>query len=284
MKIKISDIKINSGRRSTDQQNVEELARSIKAVGLMNPITINQNHTLIAGLHRMEAAKLLGWTEIECTVSDAEGIQAELAEIDENIVRARLSRHELGEQLLRRKELYEALHPETRQGMRNGQTSKSENFSLLGAKPFSQDTAEKLGVSKRTVEQLVQTARDLTPEAKKIIRDADSKITKGDALKISRLPPDQQKEAAAALTIAPPTQKKQTMMDGEAALTEFKALCRRYISGIESLYNQMDIFAGMTTFQFDELSDSAYAVTNAIKKFFQEVNAIRHEGETDNEN
>ena len=67
MKIKISDIKINSGRRSTDQQNVEELARSIKAVGLMNPITIDQNHTHIAGLHRMEAAKLLGWTEIECT-------------------------------------------------------------------------------------------------------------------------------------------------------------------------------------------------------------------------
>lgn len=284
MKIKISDIKINSGRRSTDQQNVEELARSIKAVGLMNPITIDQNNTLIAGLHRIEAAKLLGWTEIECTVSDAEGIQAELAEIDENIVRARLSRYELGEQLLRRKELYEALHPETRQGMRNGQTSKNENFSLLGAKPFSQDTADKLGVSKRTVEQLVQTARDLTPEAKKIIREADSKITKGNALKISRLPPDQQEEAAAVLAAAPPPQKKQTMMDSEAALTEFKALCRRYTSGIESLYNQVDIFAGMTMFQFDELSDSAYAVTNAIKEFFQEVNAIRHEEENDNEN
>jgi len=167
--------------------------------------------------------------------------------------------------------------------MRNGQTSKNENFSLLGAKPFYQDTADKPGVSKRTVEQLVQTARDLTPEAKKIIRDADNKITKDAALKISRLPPDQQEEAA-ALTIAPPPQKKQTMMDGEAALTEFKALCRRYISGIESLYNQTDIFAGMMTFQFDELNDSAYAVTNAIKEFFQEVNAIRHEGETDNEN
>jgi len=37
-------------------------------------------------------------------------------------------------------------------------------------------------------------------------------------------------------------------------------------------------------YQFDELSDSAYAVTNAIKEFFQEVNAIRHEGENDNEN
>jgi len=283
MFIKISDIRINPGRRSTDQQNVEELVKSIQAVGLMNPITVTQDNTLIAGLHRLEAAKLLGWTEIECTVSDAEGIQAELAEIDENIVRARLSRHELGEQLLRRKELYEALHPETRQGMRNGQTSKNENFSLLGAKPFSQDTADKLGVSKRTVEQLVQTARDLTPEAKKIIRDADNKITKGDALKISRLPPDQQEEAAAVLAVSPPTPKKPKMMDREAALTEFKTLCQRYVSGVEALQHKADIFAKMSSFQFDELSDSAYAVTNVIKYFFEEVNAIRHEGENDNE-
>ena len=40
MRMKISDIKINSGRRDTQQRNVEELARSIAAVGLMNPITV----------------------------------------------------------------------------------------------------------------------------------------------------------------------------------------------------------------------------------------------------
>ena len=197
MQMKISEIKINPGRRDIQQRNVEELVRSIAAVGLMNPITVTQDNTLIAGLHRLEAAKLLGWTEIECTVSDADGLQAELAEIDENFVRAGLSHRELGDLLLRRKELYEAIHPETRQGMRNGQTAKNENFSLLQTKSFAQDTADKLGVSKRTVEQLVQTARDLTPEAKKIIRDADDKITRNDALKISRLPPDQQAEAAA---------------------------------------------------------------------------------------
>ena len=72
MKIKISDIKINPGRRDIQQRNVEELVRSIAAVGLMNPITVTQDNTLIAGLHRLEAAKLLGWMEIECTVSDAD--------------------------------------------------------------------------------------------------------------------------------------------------------------------------------------------------------------------
>ena len=235
MQMKISEIKINPGRRDTQQRNVEELARSIAAVGLMNLITVTQDNTLIAGLHRLEAVKLLGWTEIECTVSDADGLQAELAEIDENFVRAGLSHRELGDLLLRRKELYEAIHPETRQGQRNGQTAKNDNLTVLETKPFSEDTADKLGVSKRTVERLVQTAANLTPEAKKIIHEADTKITKGAALKISRLPPDQQEEAAAVLAMAPSTPKRQGMIDSEAVLSEFKALCSRCVSGIESL-------------------------------------------------
>ena len=284
MQIKISEIKINPGRRDTQQRNVEELARSIAAVGLMNPITVTQDNTLIAGLHRLEAAKLLGWTEIECTVSDADGLQAELAEIDENFVRAGLSHRELGDLLLRRKELYEAIHPETRQGQRNGQTAKNDKLTVLAAKPFSEDTADKLGISKRTVERLVQTAANLTPEAKKTIRDAGDKITKGDALKISRLPPDQQAEAAAVLTIAAPTPKKQGMMDGEAALREFTSLCSRYVSGIKSLHHRAGIFAGMSISQFDALGDSAYSVTTAIKEFFEKVHEIRHEMENEHEN
>ena len=71
---------------------------------------------MIAGLHRLDAAKLLGWTEIECTVSSLEGLQAELAELDENFIRSELSTVEYGELLLRRKEIYEALHPETKKG------------------------------------------------------------------------------------------------------------------------------------------------------------------------
>ena len=285
MLVKISDIKIKPGRRDAKPKAVEELARSIQAVGLLNPIIVTGDNTLIAGLHRLEAAKLLDWTEIECTVSSMDGLQAELAEIDENFVRTNLSHRELGDLLLHRKELYEAIHPETRQGMRNGQTSKNENFALLGAKSFAQDTAEKLGMGKRTVEQLVQTARDLTPAAKKVLRDADDKITKKDALKISRLPPDQQEQAAMRLTSSSPPPKKQSVTDTGAILSEFKAACNRYISDIKSFYTQTDIIAEMTFLQYDELGASAYAVTNAIRDFFQEVNAIRNpEEENEYEN
>ena len=65
MLVKISDIKIKPGRREAKPKAVEELARSIQALGLLNPIIITEDNTLIAGLHRLEAVKKLGWAEVE---------------------------------------------------------------------------------------------------------------------------------------------------------------------------------------------------------------------------
>ena len=194
MKIPIFQIKVNEGRREVNPEAVHELSDSITKVGLLNPITVDLDYTLIAGLHRLEAVKLLGWEEIECNVSSLDGIQAELAEIDENFIRRNLSAMEYDDLLLRRKEIYEILHPETRQGKRNGQTSKTDTGSVLGTKSFSQDTAEKLGVTPRTVERKVQIAKNLTPEVKGIVDQ--HRIGFRNALKLSRLAPDQQEEAA----------------------------------------------------------------------------------------
>lgn len=200
MRLSIKEIQVKEGRRSLDTCHVGELADSIREIGLLNPLTIDRDNFLIAGLHRLEAVKMLGWTKVDCTVSSLEGLAAELAEIDENIVRSDMSTLEYGEILLRRKEIYETLHPETKRGMRNGQTSKSDKMSFLETKSFAQDTAEKLGVVPRTVERQIQTAKNLTQEAKEIIKNADKKISKKEALKLSRLEPEDQKEAARLLT------------------------------------------------------------------------------------
>ena len=197
-KIRIFQIKVNPGRREADPEAVHKLADSISEVGLMNPITVDQKYTLIAGLHRLEAAKRLGWADIECTVSNLEGLQIELAEIDENFVRKDLSDGEFRDLLLRRKEIYESLHPETKHGGdRKSEKIKCAKCTLDSAPSFIEDTAEKLNVHPATVRREIQTAKNLTPEAKNIIRD--TKISKTNALKLSRLEPEQQKEAATQL-------------------------------------------------------------------------------------
>lgn len=205
MHIPIYQINVNAGRREADQEAVQKLADSISKVGLLNPITVDQEYTLIAGLHRLEAVKRLGWREIKCTVSHLEGLQAELAEIDENFVRKDLSDDEFRELLLRRKEIYESLHPETKATYDGGSFRGNQHQKVVAAKSaattksFVQDTAERTGKSPRTIRQVLQTAKNMTPEAKSIIQGADTKVTKSNALKLSRLAPVQQKEAAAKL-------------------------------------------------------------------------------------
>lgn len=200
MLVSINNIKVNPGRRDAEPEDIKSLADSIAELGLLNPITIDQGHTLIAGRHRLEAVKLLGWTEVECTVTDLQGLQAELAEIDENFVRKNLSIIDFGNLLLRRKEIYEALHPE----IKNGGDRKSDKIRIAKCKsdfpkPFVQDTAEKLGVHPATIARQLQTAKNLTPTTKEMIRGSDTKITKTNALKLSRLEPEQQEDAATQL-------------------------------------------------------------------------------------
>ncbi|MCM1304834.1 MAG: ParB N-terminal domain-containing protein [Lachnospiraceae bacterium] len=200
MKVPIGKIQIKEGRRSLDTAHAEELAASIRELGLLNPVTIDRENNLIAGLHRLEAVRLLGWTEVECTVSSLEGLKAELAEIDENIVRSDISALEYGEILLRRKEIYETLHPEAKHGGdRRSDGIKTTKCRFENTRSFAEDTAEKLGVTRRTVERQIQMAKNLAPEAKDIIRDTDTRLSKKAAMKLSRLEPEQQKEAVGLL-------------------------------------------------------------------------------------
>jgi len=112
MKVEISKILISETRRAVDPESVSRLADSIKDIGLLNPITVTSGNRLIAGAHRLEACRMLGWLEIDINVVDLDNLQAELAEIDENLIRNELHFIKRGEQLSRRKDIYEVLHPE----------------------------------------------------------------------------------------------------------------------------------------------------------------------------
>jgi len=79
---------------------------SLKAYGLMNPILINSSRELIAGRRRLEAAKRLGWKNIEAHIVDSGSEVNELEmEIDENLHRRNLSAVELADGMSRLEKL-----------------------------------------------------------------------------------------------------------------------------------------------------------------------------------
>ena len=115
--VRVNEIKIPPGRRALDAEKVAELVKSVKDIGLMNPITITADNTLVAGAHRLQAFKDMGLEEIPATYLETENeTLIELAEIDENLIRSNLRFLENGQALRRRKEIYETLHPETKRG------------------------------------------------------------------------------------------------------------------------------------------------------------------------
>ena len=65
---------------------------------------------------------------------------------------------------------------------------------------FAQDTADKLGVSSRTVERTVQMMNGLTEDTREVFRHFPNyKLNQSNAMKLSRMEPDKQKTAAILL-------------------------------------------------------------------------------------
>ena len=83
MLVKIDDIKIKKRVRQ-NLGDMDALKESLRMYGLLNPITLNENNELIAGERRLQAAKALGWTNINAVIlsniTPAEQLELELEE------------------------------------------------------------------------------------------------------------------------------------------------------------------------------------------------------------
>lgn len=187
MILQISKIHLRRDRPALDLEHVAELKKSIAKIGLINPITVDVGHTLIAGAHRLEACKQLGWTEIEATELDLDMLGSRLARIDENLVRRVGTALERAELLRERKEIYERMHPVA---AKPGPKGDSETVSS-----FAADTAKKTGTSARSVQQYAQAAT-ITPEAKAVIAETPAADSITDLVELARQPAADQVKVA----------------------------------------------------------------------------------------
>ena len=79
MNINIESIKIGKNRRPIDESKVIAIAESMKLIGQLSPVIINEDMELIAGAHRVEAAKRLGWPTIQGELANYDYIMINLA-------------------------------------------------------------------------------------------------------------------------------------------------------------------------------------------------------------
>jgi len=188
--IPIAEIIVDEEKhRQPDSEAVNELADSMKRIGLMNPINITGAKHLLAGRHRLEAAKKLSWAQIPAHIMELDELDAELAQIDENLIRYGYTVLERGEKLKRRKEIYEIQHPETKAGVAGAHASNKAQNKASDASDtmsFASDTARKTGKNKRTIEREVQIATQLDEGVKKEIADTSLADSKKELLVLAR--------------------------------------------------------------------------------------------------
>jgi phage N-6-adenine-methyltransferase len=188
--------------RVADAKVVQEIATSIEETGLQTPIIVRPGDSpndfiLVAGLHRLEAFRLLEREGIPAHVRDLSEKAARLVEITENLKRAELTKVQRDEQLAE----YAAIAEE---GVSEYETV-SETFSpqdaaltpVIGrpvgsvAPTSIRQIAKKLGVTPDQLERAKRTA-GITPEAKQAISDAGLKDTQKLRLEIAQADPEDQ--------------------------------------------------------------------------------------------
>ncbi|WP_375664395.1 ParB/RepB/Spo0J family partition protein [Bartonella sp. CL50QHWL] len=132
--------------RPVDDEHAKALAQSMAREGLMNPITVRHtpnakegNYTLIAGAHRLRAAELLGYSDIDAVVVQADKENAALLEVAENLFRNELSVIDRALFVQTYRELWEKKYGEIQRGGDHGNQYTKDKMAKGKVYPLPND-------------------------------------------------------------------------------------------------------------------------------------------------
>ena len=182
--VRVADVEVPDNCRSIRQDTVDDLAASMEQIGLRTPISVRNSKNeikLVAGRHRLEAAKKLGWKRIDAIVMHDDKLDRRIWHHAENLDRADLTALERAEAVTQRakdvaKKAAQDTHPGGRQPHDKG-VSKA---------------AKAIGVSRDNIRRSRAIA-GISSAAKKAASDAGLNDNEAALLKIAKEPtPDAQ--------------------------------------------------------------------------------------------
>lgn len=148
--------------RGDRKKSVEELANSIMADGLLQPIVVTKSdqeeqYKIIAGERRYHAVTMLGWTEVECKILNKPEKEVYKLAVIENLQRENLSAYDEVEAMKVLKADYGYTDNEIGLifGKSRNYTSEILSISNLGAKEL--ETCKQAGIDNKNL--LVQAAQ-----------------------------------------------------------------------------------------------------------------------------
>ena len=191
-RVKVADVICTSRLRPVSEAGVASLIASINETGVMkDAIHVRKKKDgslhLLAGAHRMEAARQLGWDEIEAKVwTDVTDDWARLIEIDDNLAGAEMNALDTAVFLATRKAIYERMHPETKAGLA-GASGRWDATDTMSVASFAASTAEKFGMTDRHVRRLIAAGIKLGPDEVAKLRAAPRAVSLKDLTEIAKI-------------------------------------------------------------------------------------------------
>jgi ParB-like chromosome segregation protein Spo0J len=194
------------GMRKIDRAAVRGLMDSIREVGIINPLRVRPARRFILGVekdaweatsggHRLDAARQLGLETVPCIIVEDDDLHAELAMIDENLMRSELDAAQRAKQTARRKAIYVILYPETAKGA--AQAAGMNEALGRGGKvcrdvpTFVADTVSSISKSERAVRLDAERGEKISEQA--LDRVAGTKLATGVYLdRLKKLEPAKQ--------------------------------------------------------------------------------------------
>lgn len=173
---RLNDLKANNPylRLGTD---VTELEKSIQTLGLIAPLVISPDNTILAGARRYQALLNLGYTEAPVMVVDKNELEKELVSIDENLVRKDLSKIEIESHLRRAKEIYQNLNPEPELTEEKLEVSENVKVEVLPAEKFLNMVSEKTGLSPKQIHEAINRDEKASPIVKEARKNGELSLS-----------------------------------------------------------------------------------------------------------
>ncbi len=187
----LEQISIGERLRKVNDAFVDLIGVSFIERGQDTPIIVGLpnaqgKNPLIAGAHRFAAAQKIGWARIKVVPFMGSVLEAELLEVEENLIRRELSPLDRAVFLAKHKDLYQKLHPQAKRG---GDRRSDQRLTMsLWSGGFEDTIRDRLNLSKATVNRSIRIAKYLPREVRDAIAGTDIADSFKELLALTRVP------------------------------------------------------------------------------------------------
>lgn len=189
-------------RKHFDDEGLAELSESIRAYGILNPLTVrwrSGRYELVAGERRLRAAKMAGLQELPCLVVDVNMADASLMALVENLQRQDLDFVEEAAGIRQLILLFGMSQEEAARRLGKSQSAVANKLRLLRLPTDVLDTLRAEGLSERHGRALLRlTDEEKQRAALRVILERDLTVAATEAYVESLLSAAEEKDARPA--------------------------------------------------------------------------------------